>query len=64
MYGIIFWGNSSNKQKIFKLQKRAIRIITGSTNKDSCRNLFKSWQFAAAITVHFFYSFICGEEQG
>ena len=40
-HGIIFWGNSYNKQKIFKLQKRAIRIIIGSRNKDSCRNLFK-----------------------
>jgi len=39
--GIIFWGNLSHSQKIFKLQKRAIRITTGSRNKDSCRTLFK-----------------------
>jgi hypothetical protein len=40
-YGIIFWGNSPHSQKIFRLQKRAIRIITGSRSRVSCRNLFK-----------------------
>jgi len=29
-YGIIFWGNQSYSDKIFKIQKRAIRIITNS----------------------------------
>lgn len=41
-YGIIFWGSyKSNLQKIFKIQKHAIRIITNSPRKSSCRNLFK-----------------------
>ena len=40
-YGIIFWANCSDSNKIFKLQKRAIRIITRSKNKASCRELFK-----------------------
>jgi hypothetical protein len=42
LYGIIFWGNSTDSQKNFKMQKRVIRIITGSKNKDSCRNLLKN----------------------
>jgi hypothetical protein len=29
-YGIIFWRNSTDCIKIFKMQKRAIRIITGA----------------------------------
>jgi hypothetical protein len=40
-YGIIFWGNSTDSTKIFKMQKRAIKIITGSKNRDSCRDLLK-----------------------
>ena len=40
-YGIIFWGNSSYNQHIFWLQKKAVRIITGSRPRDSCRKLFK-----------------------
>ena len=40
-YGIIFWGNSTAGNEVFKLQKRAIRIITNSHSGTSCRNLFK-----------------------
>jgi hypothetical protein len=36
-YGIIFWGSD----EVFKLQKRAIRIITNSHSRASCRDLFK-----------------------
>ena len=39
-YGIIFWGNSTGNE-IFKLQKRAIRIMTNSSNRTSCCGLFK-----------------------
>jgi hypothetical protein len=41
LYGIIFWGNSTDSKKNFKMQKRAIRIITGSKNRDYCRDLLK-----------------------
>ena len=40
-YGIIFWDNSPGSDEIFKLQKRAIRIITNSHSSTSYRNLFK-----------------------
>jgi hypothetical protein len=40
-YGKIFWGNTLYSNNIFKLQKRVIRIITNSRNRDSCRELFK-----------------------
>jgi len=39
-YGI-FWGVSTHSKIIFKIQKRIIRIIMNSGNKDSCRDLFK-----------------------
>ena len=40
-YSIIFWGNSINSDEVFKLQKRAIRIITNACSRTSCCNLFK-----------------------
>jgi hypothetical protein len=41
-YGIIFWGNSSYSNKVFKLKKRVVRIITSSVGSDSCYDLFKN----------------------
>ena len=40
-YGSIFWGNSTNSKRVFKLQKKAIRIIMGNRNNVSCREVFK-----------------------
>jgi hypothetical protein len=40
-YGIIFWGNSSHNTQVIKMRKKAIRIIMGCGNRESCRNLFK-----------------------
>jgi len=68
-YGIIFWGNQSYNDKIFKIQKRVIRIITKSGIRDSCRELLKKIEilplysqyiFSLSIFViknkHFFYT--------
>jgi hypothetical protein len=43
-YGIIFWGNSSHSIEIFRIQKGVIRIITKSSNKASCHQLFKQME--------------------
>jgi hypothetical protein len=40
-YGIILGGNSADRDVVFRLQKRTIRIITNSSNRSSCRGLFK-----------------------
>ena len=40
-YGLIFWGNSTHSKCVFKLQKRAIRIIMGARNNNLCREFFK-----------------------
>jgi hypothetical protein len=37
-YGIIFWGNLTNISRVFKLQKKVIRIISGEGSRDSCRS--------------------------
>ena len=36
-----FWGKLPHSTGIFKIQKRIIRIMTKSRNRDSCRQLFK-----------------------
>jgi hypothetical protein len=58
-YGIIFWGNSTHSTKIFKIQKRAIRIITGSKNRDACRDLFKNLKRLPFHTIHTLTPIIC-----
>jgi hypothetical protein len=40
-YGIMFWGNSSHAERVFKLQKRVIRIMKGCGLRDSCRKHFR-----------------------
>ena len=40
-YGLIFGGNSTDTKRVYKLQKRAIRIIMGAKTNDSCREFFK-----------------------
>jgi hypothetical protein len=40
-YGLIFWGNSPYSVHIFRLQKKVIRIITSTRNRETCRSWFK-----------------------
>jgi len=40
-YGLLFWENSPHSLKIFRLQKKIIRIMMGCGSKASCRNLFR-----------------------
>jgi hypothetical protein len=59
-YGIMFWGNSSHSIQVFKMQKKAIRIIMGCGNRESCRNLFKKQNiFSTDVTIHTFITHIC-----
>ena len=39
-YDITFWGNSLESFKLFKLQWKAFRLMTGSNVRTSCRLLF------------------------
>jgi hypothetical protein len=53
-YGIIFWGNSPYSIHIFKLQEKIIRTITISSNRASCRNLFKNLNIFSFISQYIF----------
>jgi len=39
-YGIVFWGNSTESLKVFRPQRRVIRLMTGNNVRTSCRPLF------------------------
>jgi len=39
-YSLLFWGNSPDGIKIFRLQKRIIIIMMGYRSRDSCKKLF------------------------
>jgi hypothetical protein len=44
-YELAFLGKASHSSHIFKLQKRAIRIMSNSRYRDSCRELLNNWKF-------------------
>ena len=53
-YGIIFWGNLHHSDSIFKIQKRIIRIITNSGNRDSCCQLYRQLQILPLPSQYIF----------
>ena len=53
-YGLIFWGNSSYRNRIFKLQKKIIRIIMGVGIRVSCREFFKILNILPLISQYIF----------
>lgn len=53
-YGVIFWGGSPNSTKLFRGQKRIIRIIEGVTPRQSCKPLFKKLQILPLPCLHIY----------
>jgi len=53
-YGIIFGGNAHHSNRIFKIQKRIIRIITNTSSCDSCHHLFKQLQILSLPSQYIF----------
>ena len=39
-YGVIFWGNASDSLIVFRLQKRALRVMCGLNCREHCRPYF------------------------
>jgi hypothetical protein len=53
-YGIIFWGHTTPSTRVFGLQKRIERIMTGSRAKDSCRKLFTKLEILPIPSLYIF----------
>jgi len=54
-YNLIFWGNSTNSKRVFKLQKQAIRIIMGAKNSDSCRGFFRQLKILPLYAQYIYF---------
>ena len=62
-YGIIFWGNSLHSSIIFRIQKKAIRVVEECGNRVLCRNLFKKLQNLPLTSKYVIYINVCGSKQ-
>ena len=51
-YGLPYWGNSPHCIKIFRMQKRIIRIMIGCKNRISCRNLFRRLEILPFVSQY------------
>jgi len=51
-YGLPFWGNQLHRLKIFRMQKRIIRITTGCNSMVSCRNLFRRLEILPPVSQY------------
>ena len=55
-YSIILWGHTSHAQRVFVLQKKAVRILANADRLDHCKPLFKS---LGILTVFSLYIYKC-----
>lgn len=53
-YGIIFWGNSVEKEIIFKIQKRSIRSMFSLKPTDSCQDYFRKYKLLTLPCLYIF----------
>jgi hypothetical protein len=51
-YGILFWGHDSDCTKLFCLQKKVIRLISGMKRFESCRNDFKTFKILTVTSLY------------
>ena len=51
-YGIIFWGGEKKSTQIFQLQKKVIRLITGTHKCTSCRPIFRQFKILTLTSLY------------
>nr|CAH7747189.1 unnamed protein product [Callosobruchus chinensis] len=57
-YGLNIWGALSEATRVFKMQKKAIRIIMGLGFRDSCRSSFSELQFMTLPSIYKYVSLL------
>lgn len=58
IYGVILWGNSSTAIRVFRLQKKVIRIIAKVGPTEHCKPLFKKFKIMPLPSIYIFYSLL------
>jgi hypothetical protein len=53
-YGILFWGNSRNLKKVFKLQKRAIGLTANIPSTASCMPYLKNYKIMTLSCLYIY----------
>lgn len=53
-FGIVFWGNCSLREQVFKAQKRCIRAMCSLKMTDSCAPIFKSLKLLTFPALYIF----------
>lgn len=53
-YGILLWGNSTNANNLFILQKKCIRILANIKPRESCRPHFKNLKILTLTSLYIF----------
>ena len=53
-YGIMFWGGDGKSIKIFWLQKKVIKLITGVHKCESCRPIFRKFKILTLASLYIF----------
>ena len=53
-YGIHLWGHAAEAAEVLKLQKAAIRIVTGSRFRAHCRPIFEELKVLTACSQYIF----------
>jgi len=51
-YGIIYWGREKKSIQIFQLQKKVIRLITGTHKCTSCRPIFRKFKILTLTSLY------------
>lgn len=54
-YGVLFWGNSVDAERIFKLQKMCLRSIFGLRKRETCRGVFGENRILTLAEIYITY---------